>query len=500
MTPAGAARALETVPVRVMAEAVVRREAAHPRGRRPSPSHHHSRLRPLHTRSMPASASGDGCFAVKCHRPLFDSSKHLVSRASGKPMQKESCAIAVFGLFGSSNLGNEATLAAFLQNLRQAWPGVRILTIVPRASAIDQTNGLVRLQMDPLPVQQLFWRLKPGRLQRIAVNVAALITEPLRRRRAAKLLEGVQTLFVPGTGVVDDFGQGPLDMPLHLDRWTAAAAAVGARVVFCSIGAATLQSALSRYFFLRSLRRSAYCSFRDQISNENARALGYAGDPIVPDLVFGLKRAQHHSTDARWPPRTIGVGLMGYSGWNLDRDDGERVYRAYIARIQTLIVRLLERGYAVRLLIGDTSADARTSRDLLAALAPASDPHFIAAPIATYQALIDEIALCDMVVATRYHNVLLSLLAGRPTISLGYSDKNDALMQSMHQAAYVHAIEVFDVDDVIAQISALASLRESPRAALLARAQQMRNRVIQQFETLFAAEVTEYERCSRSAH
>lgn len=410
--------------------------------------------------------------------------------------------IAVFGLFGSSNLGNEATLAAFLQSLRLHAPDARILTIAPRAFGIDQTNGALRLDMDPLPVQQIFWRIKPAWLHRITVSAATALSEPFRRRRAARLLAGVRTLFVPGTGVVDDFGQGTIDMPLHLDRWTAAAAAAGIRVIFCSIGVSAVKNQLSRRLFLRSLRRSAYCSVRDRISCENARALGYSEASIVPDLAFGLQHAESHSTDVTWPPRTIGVGVMGYSGWNLDRDRGERVYREYIAKILELIELLATRGYAVRLLIGDTSADARALRDVSQACAGGRGPRsglVIASPIGTYQALIDEIALCDAVVATRYHNVLFSLLAGRPTISIGYSDKNDALMQSMNQAAYCHAIESFDAGTVAAQISRIAAQPQSPIADLCKRASSMRDRVIEQFEKVFASGTTEYGRSARSA-
>lgn len=404
-------------------------------------------------------------------------------------MKKECCTIAVFGLFGSSNFGNEATLEGFLHNLQQRIPGAGIVSIVPRSHAIDPTHGLRRLDMDPMPVDAMLWRIKPAWLRRAATSAATIVSEPLRRRQAAKLLEGVTLLFVPGTGVIDDFGQGPLDIPLHLDRWTAAAAAVGARVIFVSIGASTVKNRLSRRLFLRSLRRAAYCSFRDQVSCDNARALGYDARAVVPDLAFSLPQ-QRHKAEIAWPPQTIGVGVMGYFGWNLTRAQGERVYREYIEKMRVMINRLIAQGYSVRLLIGDTVADQRAVSDLAKA-----DERLIASALKNHHDLIDAIALCDIVVATRYHNVLFSLMAGRPTVSIGYADKNDALVRDMNLGRYCHTIETLDVDTLIAQIAEIAASNQSPATELRERAGLLRTQVIDQYQTL----VTVCDRSSRSA-
>jgi polysaccharide pyruvyl transferase WcaK-like protein len=48
-------------------------------------------------------------------------------------------------------------------------------------------------------------------------------------------------------------------------------------------------------------------------------------------------------------------------------------------------------------------------------------------------------------VATRYHNVVCALRIGKPTISIGYSEKNDALLAEMGLAEYCQSIEQLDV-------------------------------------------------------
>lgn len=398
-------------------------------------------------------------------------------------MHNKSHTIAVFGLFGSPNLGNEATLAAFLQNMQPRLPNVRILLIAPRSFSIDQTYGLIKLDIDPMPVDRVFWRVRPAWLQRLFEALATVVTEPWRRHRATKLLNGIEAFFIPGTGVVDDFGQGPVDMPLHLDRWTAAATRLGTRVVFCSIGASTVRNALSRWLFGRSLKRARYCSFRDVASGKNAGALGCASSIVVPDLAFSLREESPKPTP-EWPPRTIGIGVMGYFGWNQTRAEGLRTYRRYVEKINTLIQRLAERGYTMRLLIGDVASDAGAARDVAELIRAADRSGSIVAPeINTYQDLISQIALCDIVVATRYHNVVFALMAGRPTISIGYSDKNESVMESFGQAAYSHAIETFDVDAVVAQVGLLAA-GPSLSTQLRSQAALLRQQVLEQYRSL----------------
>ena len=41
---------------------------------------------------------------------------------------------------------------------------------------------------------------------------------------------------------------------------------------------------------------------------------------------------------------------------------------------------------------------------------------------------MQQIAEVEVVVASRFHNVLLALLLGKPVVSIAYNQKNDALM------------------------------------------------------------------------
>lgn len=70
-----------------------------------------------------------------------------------------------------------------------------------------------------------------------------------------------------------------------------------------------------------------------------------------------------------------------------------------------------------------------------------------------------QIADTDLVVATRYHNVVCALRVGKPTISIGYAKKNDVLLAEMGLADYCQDIERLDVPRLELQTLRLISER-----------------------------------------
>ena len=74
--------------------------------------------------------------------------------------------------------------------------------------------------------------------------------------------------------------------------------------------------------------------------------------------------------------------------------------------------------------------------------------------------LMRQIATTDVVVATRYHNVVCALKLGKPTVSVGYAEKNDALMAEMGLGSFCQHVERLDLDLLIEQFRRLIADRE----------------------------------------
>jgi polysaccharide pyruvyl transferase WcaK-like protein len=396
--------------------------------------------------------------------------------------------VAVFGIFGRTNLGNEATLAAFLASLRQRLPGARVVCIGPHGCEVTAGHGLELIEMEPLRVRAAlwrhFWRFRHNPLVRAAAFVIQLATEPRRRRLTTERMRNFDVLVVPGTGILDDFGQGPLDLPHHLLRWCLAARRASVPVYFLSVGAEAVPGRLTRRILRRAAELSAYLSYRDAESRRNAESLGVSAPAqICPDLAFSLPRTQLPAFDpVAWPPRRVGLGVMGYYGWNREEAVGERIYLDYLAKLSRFVSWLLERNLSIRLLTGDTGPDARPIREL----AETFGTRVTAEPIADFHDLLDQIAQTDVVVGTRFHNVLLALLLERPTVSIGYSSKNDALLAEFGLGEYCQDIETFQVDRLVAQFERLTRCEQPPVASIRRCNDEFRARLDEQYDRVLA--------------
>jgi polysaccharide pyruvyl transferase WcaK-like protein len=112
----------------------------------------------------------------------------------------------------------------------------------------------------------------------------------------------------------------------------------------------------------------------------------------------------------------------------------------------------------------------------------------VAVPGRTLHDLMDQMQETDVVVATRYHNVICALKLARPTISLSYADKNDALLADMGLGAYCQHVETFDVDLLKQQFNGLLDERQSLQEQIRDRLKIIQGRLLVQ-QTILLEEV-----------
>jgi polysaccharide pyruvyl transferase WcaK-like protein len=136
------------------------------------------------------------------------------------------------------------------------------------------------------------------------------------------------------------------------------------------------------------------------------------------------------------------VGLMLYAG-NVITDKSPDVIAAQYLESMALFVKwLLENGYDIRLLIGDI-CDRPVIQQFKALLKErrAYDGYrVIDDPVESVDNLMWQLSKTDVVVATRFHNVLLALLLEKPVISISFHQKCDSLMSDMGLSEYCEEI------------------------------------------------------------
>jgi len=353
--------------------------------------------------------------------------------------------IALFGLFGSGNTGNDASLEAMLATVERLCPEAQVLCICGDPRNIVRDFGTLAT-----PIHRDYSRnpvlRKLGNLLR-----------PFRELRGCKLL------IVPGTGALDDFGTGWTGLPLAFFTWCLAARLRGTEIAFVSVGAGPIKHPLSRWLMKTAIGMAHYRSYRDQVSKDYLQGIGFpaAKDPIYPDLAFLLPiPADPGSGTGRRGPLTVGLGVMTYQGWRNDPKQGAASYAEYLEKISRFTLWLLDRGHPIRLLMGDNT-DQHALDDLqrvVAELRPSLPTGRLqASPCRSLHDLLQQIAETDVVVATRFHSVVGALKLGCPVISIGYANKNDALMVEVGLGRFCQSIESLDIDLLIRQFTELTA-------------------------------------------
>lgn len=395
--------------------------------------------------------------------------------------------VVLFGLFGVGNLGNDATLLVTLQELRRRLGPVELLcacsALPPSAAPFD----VRQVPLDPLQPKGV-WRIANRYIRHAYCALAYLVTEPWRRRRMLRYLRGTDELIVVGTGVLDDFGMLPWDLPAWLLRWTRYAREVGADVTLLAVGAGPIRNQLNRWLMLRAVRMAQIRTYRDTVSRDFLASHGIdtRQDPIVPDVVFGIspEHLPTLSTDDR-ESTTVGVGVMGYYGWRNDPSLGESIYQEYIGKMAQFVNWLMDQGHAVQLLIGELPTDLRAVQDVTSAvrqLRGSAPAHLMAPTIESLDDLLGAIANCGTVVASRFHNVICALRLGKPVIALGYAAKFDALMRDVGLAPYCRNIEEFDPEELKALFLRMVGNKDELRESIRQNTERYRREVSAVFD------------------
>jgi polysaccharide pyruvyl transferase WcaK-like protein len=95
-----------------------------------------------------------------------------------------------------------------------------------------------------------------------------------------------------------------------------------------------------------------------------------------------------------------------------------------------------------------------------------------------------QLASVDLVIASRYHNVVLGLLLGKPVVSLSYEPKHDAVMRDMGLGDYCQPLDDFSVERVAEQVQRLETNSTSLGAGIAARAAANRASLDEQYDLI----------------
>lgn len=423
--------------------------------------------------------------------------------------------VAVFGHVGRGNLGDEATFAAVIHDVRLRHPNAEICAFTMNPSDTrerhklpafpirrldkpvhsvenqpqgdggkSQSQGITSRLRQSLKAVPLMGTALRG-LRDGAYSVLAAIKEVPFALESIKHLKGTDLLIVAGGGQLTDYFGGTWGYPFTVLKWSIMARARGAKVAFLSVGAGPIKSLLSKFFIRWSLSVATYRSFRDESSRKLIESLGVTGENRVsPDLVHGLQSPETISASRR-AVCIVGINPLPFHDPRYWTEDSPHVYQRHVQTLASFAVWLINAGCKVLLFPTQVKADPPVIEDV-AALVRISLPipcgdSLICPAVSSFDDLLSALAQTDLVVASRFHGIIISFLMGRPVIALSYNQKTDDLMADMDLGEFVADIGRCDVPWLILRFERLRAEAEDVRRRIESRRSDYRAALDKQY-------------------
>jgi polysaccharide pyruvyl transferase WcaK-like protein len=428
--------------------------------------------------------------------------------------------IGVFGHYGNRNLGDEAIITAVIQHIRLRWPEAAIvgLSVNP-----DDTGRRYRIPAYPIRYRRFLAANNGGppaqsaapsapalgsRFKEMlkAIPVLGTLLRRLARgvdtcRRVAleigflkhsyRVIRELDLLFVSGSNqFLDNYG-GPWGFPYTLLKWSALTRLAGGKVVFVSMGAGPLDSRLSQWLVRLTLRKAHYLSFRDAGSQRLLRDIGVRSESsVVPDLAFSLITNDSPSPQNRTGLRaSVAINPMPVYDSRYWYFSDAAKYEHYVTTFSRFAAQLIEAGHPV-FFFGTHPNDQLVIDDILALLpVPRATGLAGRADLRRYHESVSDlmktIQSADLIVATRFHGVLLALYAGKPVLGVCYYRKTRELMAQMGQDDYAVDLETMEADDLMRRFRALDANRHLEVPKIENKSREFRDDLDAQYERVF---------------
>jgi len=385
--------------------------------------------------------------------------------------------VGLFGLLGTGNLGNDGSLAAVLAHLGAEHPDARVEVFCSGPAEVTARYGV--------PARRLNWyRAEYATASGLGSVVRKGLGKLVDVVRTAAWVRTQDVVIVPGMGVLETtLPLRPWGWPYSLLLLSLSGKLMRTKVVFLAVGAGKVADRANRVLLVGAARLASYRSYRDELSRDALRDMGLdtTRDPVHTDLAFGLPTPES-TVDNIVDHGVVGVGVMDYRGSNTDRDRADELHHDYVTKLTEFVRWLVRDGREVRLFVGDhvdeTVAE-RIAHDV-------GSSALSVATTSTMDDLLRRMARVDVVVASRYHNVLAAVKLGKPTVALGYAAKSDALMAEMGLGEFCQSIRDLDVERLVKQFTALEERDTELRRTLADRNAVMAERIARQFAELSA--------------
>jgi colanic acid/amylovoran biosynthesis protein len=369
--------------------------------------------------------------------------------------------VVILNTYSWLNKGDTAIVLGIIQALRTNFPQVEIsiVSATPEVDAPHYAERSIDVVGDPLwdilrTDRSLLGRIARFTLNLVAVPLSLLSTRMLGDRvrlplgsEARALVQRVSEADVAiscGGGFwVDSARRG-----IYVHLFEVASALLAGIPVIClgqSIG--PLASGWRRWAVGRILSRTAAVVVRERESLKVARDLriGHRILHLGTDMAFALAPAEESQTPTSRPGERLRVGVTARSWLFPGSRNRQQAQLQYERQLGTAIDNLIAHCDAdvvfLPQVINPPADDDRiVQRRIAAALKRPEHIEMLEEDLAPEE-LIRYMAGLDLVIATRFHSAILSMLAHVPVVAIAYEHKTTGIMAEMGLDHWVLPIE-----------------------------------------------------------
>ncbi len=438
--------------------------------------------------------------------------------------------IGVFGHYGNQNLGDEAITTATIQNIQRHFPDAEIVGLsvkpddtaerygidtypirnikrsVPDSNEQQSEQDLEQQKSTPVSINSgapsgLKHQLKRLPVVGQAISVIGRTLDLMRKWRqefgflasSKRYLKDIDLIIVAGSNqFLDNFG-GTWGFPYTLLKWSILCKLTNTRIAFTSIGAGPLEAPLSKFLVRVALLFADYLSYRDVASKKLVENTIFPIDgKVYPDLAHSLsfvKEVANSPSDVAPSDKTIvAINPMPIydSRYWCEHDDGR--YKAYVGKMSKFCELLIEEGYQVQF-FSTQPTDENVITDILDGI----DQHLLSdidrSSVTQCNRQVDQLMTyldsVDIVVATRLHGTILSLLAEKPVFGVIYHRKSSDVLTDMEQGEYFVPLDNFDTKTLKSKFDILAANVESEKKKIIQYGQEYRQKLDKQYNEIF---------------
>ncbi len=415
---------------------------------------------------------------------------------------------------GGSNLGDEATLAAVVQNIRSRWPNTQIYGF-----SMNPSDTLSRHGISSYPIRVQTWASgNQAATERATIRntiktvimqygviykfIKAIIYVSFRLPRilfqeliflakSFKIVQSIDLLIISGGGQLLDFWGGPWKFPYTIFKWVLLAKLARVKCIVLNVGAGPIDRKISKYFIRKALFLANYASFRDKQSLAVVRDIGFTGEAhVFPDCVYGLDIATTTtSSRGRDNPSVVGIAPMAYGDPHVYPEHDPKIYEQLIRNLDSFGSWLIGNEYRLSLFCSDINVDPPAIEDL-AALLRASNKSYdsdsiVTRPINSGTDLLRAMGSMDYVITCRFHGVVFAHMLNIPVLAISHHPKMVSLMENLGLSEYCVDIQNCDAQMLAERFNAMTRNAPAIKERMAAKVSEYKRELSMQFDELF---------------